>query len=327
MESYSQSPSELRTHIKKLGQLEYVVNDLLPIGSVALLAGDSGLGKTPACIQLGISVAAGLPFLGHSTVAGSVLYADFENPPKQFDKMAKDISQALGLADTPENFRRLDHPTSPHLEIEAKKHRPSLIIIDTLRFLDELAETEASKATFRMRWFKQLAKLGSCVLFIHHMRKQNDEFLRPHLADEKIRVIEWMRHVAGSSILVTQCDIRIGFENAEDKDDYDVIMRGYRRGIGESGPWKLKRVLEDTSGDPLAYELYTSIAAVDKKAVEQLRRLPDTFTFKEACHLLSLSKKTVSLILHKFLRLNLVIREGEFKATLYRKLPAMAGGG
>ena len=52
---------------------EYLVDGLLGTHSVNLLVGDSGLGKTPLGVTLGIAVASGRPFLGRSIQRGRVL--------------------------------------------------------------------------------------------------------------------------------------------------------------------------------------------------------------------------------------------------------------
>jgi RecA-family ATPase len=49
------------------------------------VVGDSGLGKTPLGIQLGVCVAAGLPFMGlQVSQRGPVLYCDAESDPSGF---------------------------------------------------------------------------------------------------------------------------------------------------------------------------------------------------------------------------------------------------
>ena len=52
-------------------QAEWLVEGVIPDKSVNLLVGNSGLGKTPLGITLGISVAAGVPFFGHEVLSSS----------------------------------------------------------------------------------------------------------------------------------------------------------------------------------------------------------------------------------------------------------------
>src|SRR5262245_15929886 len=71
-----------------------VVEGLLPVGSVNLWAGDSGLGKSALVIQLGICVAAGKPFLGQAVrlSAKKVLLVDFENSRAGLESLVGTIS-------------------------------------------------------------------------------------------------------------------------------------------------------------------------------------------------------------------------------------------
>src|SRR5258708_3911214 len=60
-----------------------VVAGLIAHSSVAVLCGDSGLGKSPLAYQLGLSVAADVPFVEMKTDPGLVVYAHFENSLEQ----------------------------------------------------------------------------------------------------------------------------------------------------------------------------------------------------------------------------------------------------
>jgi RecA-family ATPase len=57
------TPSTLAKAVKDQTTQTYLVDGLIRPKSINLLVGDSGLGKTPLGIQLGASVASGLPFL------------------------------------------------------------------------------------------------------------------------------------------------------------------------------------------------------------------------------------------------------------------------
>ena len=45
-------------------EVQWVMEGLIAEKSVNLLAGDSGIGKTPLCVTIAICIAAGIPFLG-----------------------------------------------------------------------------------------------------------------------------------------------------------------------------------------------------------------------------------------------------------------------
>src|SRR5262249_10243066 len=54
---------QLREQVKTLNSLEELVQGILPVRSVNIIGGDSGLGKSPLMCQLAVCVAAGIPFL------------------------------------------------------------------------------------------------------------------------------------------------------------------------------------------------------------------------------------------------------------------------
>jgi hypothetical protein len=56
--------------VAAVSRTRYVVEGLIPSQGVTLVVGDSGLGKTPLMISLGVAVASGLPFLGQDVQAG-----------------------------------------------------------------------------------------------------------------------------------------------------------------------------------------------------------------------------------------------------------------
>src|SRR5277367_5868788 len=95
------TPSTLQQRAKELGSADHLVEGLLPSRAIGLLVGDSGLGKSPLACQLGICVAAGLPFLGRKTRKGRVVIADFENGIGDIYELIARISRYLGLPEPP----------------------------------------------------------------------------------------------------------------------------------------------------------------------------------------------------------------------------------
>ncbi len=85
----------------------FTVAPFIPRASIVIAVGDSGLGKTPWAYQLALAVATGTPFLGFPTVAGPVLYADFENDQPLIGRMCAAMSVALGLPEPPATLHHL----------------------------------------------------------------------------------------------------------------------------------------------------------------------------------------------------------------------------
>jgi hypothetical protein len=74
-------------------------NALVHRGDKVLLGAESKAGKTWFLIQKTLSIAAGVPFLGHQTARGVVLYVNFELAPWAFAKRVRVVAEALGLLD------------------------------------------------------------------------------------------------------------------------------------------------------------------------------------------------------------------------------------
>ena len=122
-----------------------LVEGLIPEHSVNIVVGDSGLGKTPLFVQLGLCVAAGIPFLGHPCRKGRVLYVDYKNGLAPFDRLLDTIVGHLGLEKTPDDFHHLHQPASiKEVYAEINAFGPDLVIIDAMRGFDpEMEETNS----------------------------------------------------------------------------------------------------------------------------------------------------------------------------------------
>ena len=74
-------------------------NALIHQGDKVMLGAESKAGKTWWMMQQALCISAGIPFLGHQTSRGVILYCNFELRPWAFARRVKLISQALGLVD------------------------------------------------------------------------------------------------------------------------------------------------------------------------------------------------------------------------------------
>src|SRR5207247_10182464 len=69
---------------------KFSVSGLTPSGSLSILWGSPGIGKTYLCIDMAISIARGEPFLGLSTTRGEVVYYCLEGGERGFkDRLLK----------------------------------------------------------------------------------------------------------------------------------------------------------------------------------------------------------------------------------------------
>jgi len=88
----------------KRTRLESTTNSTIPPRSVNILVGDSGIGKSPLAYQLGLCVAAGVPFLGMETQAGLVIMCDYENGMEESLNLSDQLARFLKLPEVPKNF-------------------------------------------------------------------------------------------------------------------------------------------------------------------------------------------------------------------------------
>jgi AAA domain len=88
------TPGELKQRCKELVSDSSVIGGLIPKRSLRVVAGDSGIGKSPLLYQAAICVASGVPFLGRPVSRGRVLYLDLENGLGDVDELVTRLSRA-----------------------------------------------------------------------------------------------------------------------------------------------------------------------------------------------------------------------------------------
>lgn len=114
---------------------EWLVDGTIERGSVVMIAGDSGTGKSIVAADLLVAVVQGRPWLGRDVQQGGAVYVDCEMQPR----LALRRLRALGLrsCDTGARYWRRpplqlsdpDHADALRDEIEAQ--RPALLVLDS----------------------------------------------------------------------------------------------------------------------------------------------------------------------------------------------------
>ncbi len=291
------TPATLRARSIELGSSNYLVEGLLPAKSIALLLGDSHIGKSPLVYQLGICVAAGIPFLGRPTRQGRVVIADFENGIGDALELIENIGRYLGLSGPPGEDRFLiwsandclpRYGQSGHTLLDMLRDvQPDLAIIDSLGSYNPTAEETNSAANELLKEFRRLGREhNSASIFVHHPRKQ------PRKTDERVGPIEsadlhrWFQDSRGASALINGSDVRLGVGlpdlSAVDKDDLALVLRGFRRIRGEIGPLYVARD-SDEEGQPVGYRLLTGPELLfNERQQRTLESLAERFSFRDA---------------------------------------------
>lgn len=282
------TPATLVEAVKKDAKKPFLVDGLLRPRSVNLLVGDSGLGKTPLAIQMGVSIAAGRPLLGRAVQQGRVLYCDAESGKAEFCETLQSVSRFLGLPEPPADFhvwspnwdatRRDGHYwVGPCGEVQEKTElvKPAFVIVDAFRTFWPDAETKNRIAAETIAALRKVK--GVTWLLLHHRRKLSHERGVAGLVDNPQG---WFQESAGALALVNQSDTRIGVEDHAGKEA-DLLVAGFLRGSGRFVPMDIARVL-DEGGEPLGYRLLTGSALLNEEDRALFERLPSRYRFKDA---------------------------------------------
>jgi hypothetical protein len=290
---------------------QWIVDGLISQGSVNLAAGDSGLGKSPLFYQLGICIAAGIPWLGVNTSPGRVIYVDLENGERDSQTIRNDIVRHLKLPGCPENF--LVHFGDKPVERLVHEVEPSLVIIDSLRAYRPDAEKDNTNAGNVMKTFRDLGRrYGTASQFVHHIKKPDEKSGVAYLGDTS--VMQWLNQACGARALVNQSDFRLGIDAVRDNflnpiaEEAALVIRGHRRVRGEFGPIYLARCFDD-DGEPIGYRKLSGVDFLgnpeQRSAFEQL---PRTFSFKEAMEVYGRKHQATSDFLKNCARVGLVAK-------------------
>jgi hypothetical protein len=262
-----------------------LVAGLIARRSVSILVGDSGLGKSPLAYQLGICVAAGIPFLGMETEPGPVVYADYENGMEESNALLERLARFLGLEKPPDNFYLWtpDHADRPFdIDRICSEAKPALVILDSLRAHDPAFE----KTEHAGQGMKSLRTAGAnknsvAIVAIHHTKKPGLDGVPP-LDSDDTRLMHWLNQASGHRSLVNQSDTRIAAELSKRVPDAAMVLRWHRRLKSEVGPVYLQRVC-DGDGEPIGYRRIVGpqlLGNADQQAA--FAQLLQQFTFKEA---------------------------------------------
>lgn len=291
-------PHELKRECERTDG-KYVIEGLIPERSLGLLVGDSGLGKSPLAYQMGVCVAAGIPFLGLPTQMGRVLYLDFENGLQDVNDLLLRLATYLGLSALPRDLAlwNINHSSQDwggqgHTALEMIRDlKPALVFMDPISAPYPDVEMKNDGAT---RLYQDLRKVirdcGCSIVNLHHRRKPQsarpgDTVVKQSLDDDG-RPNAWFFQARGSSVLVNGADIRLGVDipgmRGAASSEIVLVVRGYGRVRGEIPTLYLARV-KDNQDEPLGYRRVAAVQLLCNKDQEAaFRKLPDQFTTKQA---------------------------------------------
>jgi hypothetical protein len=168
--------------IDALPDPEFLIDGVLPRGSLSVLYGAPGCAKTFVALSMAMTIASGTAWLERQTRKEAVLYIAAEGIGGM--KYRLRAYQRLHETDTtnirilPEPIQLIDRPALKRLQhgLAAQNFNPDLVIVDTLARatvgLDENNVKDMSRVVEAADSLRR--DLNSTVLLIHHTRKKGD---------------------------------------------------------------------------------------------------------------------------------------------------------
>ena len=279
--------------LKKLGETsrrEFLIDGLIARRTANLVVGNSGLGKTPLMVSLGLSVAAGLPFLGRPAEQGRVLVCDGESSHPEFYEIMTNISGHMGLAGIPPDFFAWSPMWAPvqdyedafgpaHLERIVATIQPDLAIIDPVRLFFPKAEGKSEDTIGMFRTLRNMTRRHGCAWVLVHHRRKIDQNYQISLETD---ALQWFQQSCGSLALVNHSDTRLGIDLPKENvgKEADLVVAGFVRSHGRVGPLYLGRVF-DEEGVPIAYHQLGGLDFLPGQFRGAYSKLPNEFRFSD----------------------------------------------
>ena len=165
----------------------WLVPDILCKGSMIVLAGDAGVGKSMLCYSLAVAQASGRIFLGRQLYMDKVLYFDEENSRQDSDAYHRRVwigmgKPAIDVLDANLCLSHFSINGNPGMEMTraASNWKPGLIIVDTANAAccidDENDNAKASRAIKMLREVRAASGRPECVMLIlKHAKVTHDK--------------------------------------------------------------------------------------------------------------------------------------------------------
>jgi len=302
----------LKAFGRRRNQQKWLVENLLLSQSFNVLVGDSGLGKTPLVLQLGLAVAGGSPsWHGYPIpTAGPVLYLNGEMDADDLTQQIEALSSHLGFAAPPDNFF-MHHPdwagkkqtdlTGGDRSLMDKVHasKARLVIVDPLRVFFPEAELDLKKFEELRSWAR---KIQTCVLLVHHRRKHDKVNGVYNLAGEPQ---SWLQEASGLGHLINLTDTRLGVDRPS--VGADLLLCGFVRAHGVLSPVQLQRAC-DLDGQPVGYELRQGLRHTSQRAQDLFQGLPVSFAYKDVHTALQMGNSATTRVIDELLRAGVITK-------------------
>lgn len=241
----------------KLPEPVWVVDDLLPAGSLTLFAGREKGGKSLLAADLTASVAGGEPVLDKAVRAGSTVLVPAEENLRDVwlrlqRRLGGDTDRPLHVLPVnrgEDDLLDLANPAALHaLRDLILRLEPAVLVLDPFRELHRLSENDSDQMGPLLRPLRRLAhETDTAVVLIHHMSRAGS--------------------FRGSTVIRASCDQEWAFRRPEETDGGSTELTGTLTIEGRFGP---RQVLGIRLGDDLRWQLSVQALATSPSARGQV---------------------------------------------------------
>lgn len=234
---------------------DWLIENFLPKGTLALIAGAPKSGKTCLATAIALAVATGLPFAGHRTEQAAVLWISGEESPEERNEFLKTsplVDTTLPLFTCFQRPNIDEEETLDCLRQNAEEAAAKLIVVDPLlACISGRSLTDSWSARRTLHPLKAFCvETGVSVLVLHHQKRGEFESQR------KGRVADNAQLAATSSMNIVLTSKSLNLEGSKRLITLECQGRGH---------WA-NRTHRLLSNDPLDYR---SVTANDENVDEE----------------------------------------------------------
>lgn len=233
--------------------IEWDIEPLIARGDRVLLYAEWGTFKTWLALSIGLSIAAGLNWLGKfpGSQPRRVLYLDEEMNPRTLRRRIKRLGLGMGLLGQDIPFRALSRhgvrfdaegAQKLALALNASEFIPEVIIVDTFRRVSPGNENETKDVTEFWLHVEPFLRHGVTLIVLHHMRK-------PKSKNEHGR-----HRASGSTDMMAGVDAALALERREKDKDMVAVEVIKTRDAVEAEKFCVRLADDGTQNGPINLE-------------------------------------------------------------------------
>ena len=165
--------------LESYGKIDFIHDPLLPEGSITLLCGDAGIGKSYISLYLSILMAEGKDFLGSAMKRKNVLFVDLESSLPLLNTRIQSIGiKSENIFFYTESLNFLMKEDIAELKNEILATEAGFCVIDSLMdVIPGINENDSGAMNQIFSALRSLVKQTGCsFLIIHHVNKANGDY-------------------------------------------------------------------------------------------------------------------------------------------------------